>query len=355
MGRRRARARVRPDRPAPLGVGIVGVHGSRKIWRACRRLLRFVSLRWFYAIIIFMSTVRASTARFLAKQKNHHTRARYKQDILLWKTFCAEHNLHALDGSFFAAQLFSEWLESRYTSSSVHSRFSGVRRWFDQLLRDGVIKNHGFRNVVLPKRDRRVNELVIPTEDEVAAMVLEASKAGPRWEWLVSMIAYGGAECAEAQRVRSTDVRSWEGRTLIRLRSRAGYTREVPVDGRLEVLTLGLAGVFAPTTPLGPTVQLRYVRTRLTQFSTAGCGRVLNILHLRRFAVKRQADRGVPVAVIARWLGHRRDDEVRHTLQMATPMDAVTTDDIVKLIQVEPDGGRFGTGRAADSRLPAGS
>lgn len=305
------------------------------------------------AIIVFMSTVRASTARFLGKQQSPNTRARYKKDILTWKRFCAEHDFHPLDGGYFAAQTFSEWLEAQYTSSSVHSRYSGVTRWFDQLLRDGVIKNHGFRNVTLPKRDRTPPRVRIPTEDEIVALVEAASKRGPRWEWLVSIMAYGGVECAEALRIRSTDVRTWEGRTLVRVTSRAGYKREIPVDGRLEVLTLGLAGVFAPTTPLGPNVKTRHLSDRVSEFAKEGPARKITIPDLRRFAIQRQALRGVPIPVIAKWLGHRDDEQVRHTLRIANPIDEVTPADVIELILVEPDGGRFGSGRASDSQAGA--
>jgi integrase len=280
-----------------------------------------------------------------------HTRRRYKKDIVTWQRWCQAHGVHALDGSALNAQLFSEWLEMQYTSSSVLSRYSGVTRWFDALLAEGVIKGHGFRNVKLPKRVRSMSRVVIPTESELGLLMDAAAKKGPRWEWVAGMVAYGGLDVAEAMRVRSTDIRTWEGRTLVKVVSRRGNRREVPVDGRLEVVTLGLAAVFAPTSPMGPSLTGKYVAEALGVLAREACGRPITVQDLRRYAVKRQAERGVPIPVIAKWLGHTTDLWVRQTLGMLNPVAEVSQADVVEMILVEPDGGRFGSGSAPDSLL----
>lgn len=302
-----------------------------------------------------MATVRSVTAGFLGSQASVNTRYRYKQDIVTWQRFCSEHGLHALDGSAPNAQLFADWMAKRYTSSSTISRFSGVTRWFDALLQAGVVKGHGFREVKLPKRVRTLDVSVIPTDDELDLVMSEASRRGPRWEWLVGMVAYGGLDCAEALRVRSTDVRTWEGRTLVKVVTRRGNVREVPVDGRLEVLTVGLASVFSPTTPLGSSITPKHARETLTMLASEATGRRITVEDLRRYAVMRQALRGVPIPVIAKWLGHTTDQWVRATLRLQNPVDEVSTTDVLELILVESDGGRFGSGSAADSILHAES
>lgn len=280
-----------------------------------------------------------------------NTRARYKKDIQTWMRWCSDAGVHALDGSTVNAQAFSEWLLGRYTSSSVHSRYSGVVGWFDALVAEGVLKGHGFRNVKLPPRQRVVERLTIPTENELTLIMEAAGARGPRWEWLVGMIAYAGLDCAEASRVKSTDVRTWEGRTLIRIANRRGRVREVPVDGRLEVLTLGLASVFAPTTPLGVGVTARYASEQVNVLAGEATGRRITVQDLRRFAVKRQAERGVPIPVIAAWLGHTTDQWVRATLRLQNPVAEVSPAEVRELIVVEPDGMRFGSGSEPDSRL----
>lgn len=300
-----------------------------------------------------MATVRSVTARFLGSQRSVHTRYRYKNDIRTWQRFCAESGVHALDGSTANAQAFVVWMGQRFTSSSVISRFSGLTSWFDALLESGVIKGHGLREVKLPKLVRTAQSFTIPTESELELIAAQAAARGPRWEWLVGMVAYGGLDCAEALRVRSTDVRTVDNRTLIRVANRRGNARQVPVDGRLEVLTLGLAAVFAPTTPLGPSLTHRYAAECLGVLAYEATGRKITVPDLRRYAVKRQADRGVPVAVIAKWLGHTTDQWVRATLRLQNPVDEVSTMDVLDLILVETDGGRFGSGIAADSTLPA--
>lgn len=270
---------------------------------------------------------------------------------MLWQRWCREHDIHALDGSALNAALFLEWLEESYKASSVQSRFSGVSRWFDHLLEHGVIKAHGFKNVKRPKRVREVASFRMPTDAELEALMEHAAAEGVRWEWLVGMIAYCGLDGAEALRIRSSSIRTWEGRTLVTVSSRRGRRREVPVDGRLEVLTLGLASVFGPTTPLVGKMTSDWVQKRLKALSVASVGRHITVQDLRRYAVLRQAERGVPVAVIAKWLGHTTDDWVRRTLGMENPVAEVTPADVIDLILVEPNGDRFGAGLAHDSLI----
>jgi integrase len=298
-----------------------------------------------------MATVRSATARFLGDQASIHTRRRYKKDIMTWQRWCGEFGVHPLDGSVLNATMFLEWMEDRYTRSSVLSRFSGVSRWFDYLLEHGVIKGHGFRNVAKPSRDRRPRSFQLPSEDELLALMDTAAKLGPRWEWLAGMVAYCGLDCAEALRIKSTDVRTWEGRTLVKVVSRRGNAREVPLDGRLEIVTLGLAGVFAPTTPLGPPLTSEWASQRLRALSREATGRTITVQDLRRHAVLRQAERGVPVNVIARWLGHTTDQWVRETLGMVAPVAEVTQADVLEAILVASD---EHVDRAPDSLIDGG-
>jgi len=270
---------------------------------------------------------------------------------MLWQRWCSEFGVHPLDGSAVNAGLFLEWLQASYSQSSYLSRFSGVSRWFDYLLEHDVIKGHGFRNVKRPKRVRNFSAVRIPTPAELEALLERAAERGVRWEWLVGMMAYCGMDSAEALRVTSAHVRTWEGRTLVTVSSRQNRRREVPVDGRLEVLTLGLASVFGPTTPLAGKLTSDWVQKYLKILSVKAVGRHITVQDLRRHAVMRQAERGVPVPVIAKWLGHKTDEWVRTTLGMETSVEAVSTADVIDQILVEPDGDRFGAGREPGSLI----
>ena len=303
-----------------------------------------------------MASVRTATARFLGSKTSVHTRRNYKKAIMTWQAFCAESGFHALDGSYLRAQAFADWLAAKYTATSVHSRFSGVRSWFDYLLEEGVIAGHGFREAKLVPRVRSDIPLVELNDDDLVAVVNEAGLRGPRWEWLVGMVAFCGLDCAEALRVTSKDVRTWEGKTLVRVLSRRGTVREIPVDGRLEVLTLGLSSVFAPTTSLGGsktslTADRRsdYASVQVGKIATKALGMPVTVQDLRRAAVRRQYERGVAPAVIAKWMGHASDRWVRETLGLRNSVEFVSQSDVISQIVVEPDGDRYGAGRAPDS------
>ena len=296
------------------------------------------------------STVRSITANWLGGFKSFETRKRYKKDVVLWQRWCRDVGIHPLDCSTVNCQAFVDWMGTQYAVSSVRSRSNGVSLWFSALVKGGVIPANGMKGVKLPAlvKSATVSDCVL-SEDDVTAIMGHAASFGPRWEWLVAMTAYGGCESAEALRVRGGDVRTWEGRTLVRVRSRGNVVREIPVDGRLEVLTLGLQAVFAANSALGGVFQARYATARIAVIASGALGRHVKQQDLRRFAIRRQFDRGVPVGVIAKWLGHKTDRWVRQMLGVGDPFDDVSAEDVIDLIFVEPDGGRFGSGIAPDS------
>ena len=268
---------------------------------------------------------------------------------MTWQRWCVLVDIHPLDCTQLNAQLFVDWMVSQYTSASVSSRVCGVARWMDALVAGGVVRSHGLHSVKLPKRVVALSSDCLPSDDEMVLVMSAFADRGPRWEWLAAMVAWGGCDCAEALRVRKTDVRTWEGKTLITVRSRRGNKREIPVDGRLEVLTLGLTAVFAATTTLGGTFGSKYATETINEVASAAAGRRLTVQDMRRWAVRRQYERGVPTAVIAKWLGHTNDRYVRQTLRLLNPVSLVSQADVIAQIVVEPDGGRFGSGSAPDS------
>ena len=269
---------------------------------------------------------------------------------MTWQRWCAEVGVHPLDCTTAHAQAFVDWMLAKYTLASVASRRTGVAKWFDALVEAGIVPVHGLHSVSLPKRGPRQAFTGMPSDDEMRLVVEKAAEMGPRWEWVVSMIGWAGCDCGEILRVTKQDVRTWEGKTLVKVQSRRGRYREIPVDGRLEVLTLGLAAVFAPATSLAGVSSSSYAAQTVNRIAKGAVGRTVTVHDMRRWAVRRQFERGVDVAVIARWLGHSTDQWVRDTL-MLNPVGDVTFQDVVEQIVVEPDGERFGSGSERDSRL----
>ena len=296
-----------------------------------------------------MASVRTITAHHLGAYASIHTRKRYKKDIVTWQRWCGLVDIHPLDCTQVNAQLFVDWMVLQYTSASVASRVCGVAKWMDALVAGGVVKSHGLHSVKLPKRVVVLSFDCLPSDDEMVQVMRAFAWRGPRWEWLAAMVAWGGCDCAEALRVRKTDVRTWEGKTLVTVRSRRGNRREIPVDGRLEVLTLGLTAVFAATTTLGGTFGSKYATETINEVASTAVGRRLTVQDMRRWAVHRQFQRGVSTAVIAKWMGHTNDRYVRQTLRLLDPVALVSQADVVAQIVVEPDGERFGSGSAPDS------
>lgn len=291
-----------------------------------------------------MTTVRQATGHFLASRSSIHTRRRLKKDIMTWQRYCALAGSHALDGSLANAQGFFEYLLANYTPSSAISRLSGVRNWFDCLLENGIIHGHSFREVKRAPVRPAVVEHVEFTDDELQEIMDEAARKGPRWEWLAAMVAYCGLDAAEALRVRSIDVEERDGRTIVHVISRRGIKRALPVHGRLELLTLGLASVFAPTTSLAapvtsPVLRSDYTAVQVGKIATRALGRPVSLQQLRRNAVIRQYRRGVQPEVIAKWLGHTTDKWVKQTLGLLNPVDKVSAEDVLEAIVAGPADG----------------
>jgi len=298
-----------------------------------------------------MATVRTVTARFLGGYKSPHTRVRYKKDIMMWQRFCSEHGIHPLDCRTVNGQMFVDWMAGRLTPGSVRARLYGVSQWFDALCRARIVSSNGLRGAKTAKVPNTAVSACDLSEDDIALIMGEASKLGPRWEWLMGMVVYAGCDAAEALRVRGMDVRAWHGKTFVRVKSRREQWRDIPVDGRLEVLTIGLSQVFAASSPLGGSVQSNYVSSRLSKVASKGLGRPVNVMDMRRFAVVRQYRRGVTPEVISRWLGHTSDRWVRRTIGLSDPVASVSIEDVARFIVVEPDGARFGSGSGPDSLI----
>lgn len=298
-----------------------------------------------------MATVRGVTARFLGGYKSPQTRLRYKKDIMLWQKFCEENAVHPLDARAVNCQAFIDWLSGRCSPASVRARRSGVSSWFNALVRARIIPANGMLGVDLPERDEKPVYACVVSDEDVSRIMEHVSQLGPRWEWLVGMVVYGGCDVAEALRVRGADVSTREGRTTIHVRTRHGSVRRIPVDGRLEVLTIGLSQVFAASSPLSGLTNNQHASNKLANVVSEAVGRRVTAQDLRRFAVKRQADRGVSPEVIARWLGHSEDRWVRRTLGLDSSVAGVSWEDVTNSIVVEIDGGRFGSGNEPDSTI----
>lgn len=299
-----------------------------------------------------MSTVRSATAQFLASKRSLDTRERYKKDIVMWQRWCKDNGVHALDANWKNCQAFIDFLRERYAPSSVQSRVSALTSWFDALMKAGIVHGHGWRDAWVPKPFRRLEAPYVPSEDELRALMDTAATAGPRWEWLAGMIAYCALEPAEALRVRGMDVRTVDGQTLVRVRGRAERGRDVAVSGRLEVLSLGLAAVFAPQSPLLGVLTPEQVNNRLKRFTEKAFGQVMTAQLLRRASVYRQYQRGVDPLIISKWLGHTNERWVRRVLCLPSRLRQVSQAEVIAAIAVEDDGGRFGAGNETDSSLP---
>lgn len=301
-----------------------------------------------------MATARLKTvtATYLSAMSQESRRVVLRH-LRAWQRFCDTHGFHVLDGRVQNAEAFADFLRTNYTPKSAFNRFVAVRAWMDVLTRERVIKSHGFGAVefsqpVLPVRPVRV------LADSDLEKIMEVAKGhGPRIEWLMGMLCFAGVDIPEACQVRSTDIRTWEGRTLVRIRTSSRLTREVPVNGRLEVLTLGLSAVFAPTTRLVG-VNRPKATDLVREITTEALGEYFVARELRRTAIERQLRRGVELPVVAKWLGYEEVGQLRKLLGYADPVAFVSDTDLVEKIVVEDDGDRFGSGSAPDVFLDSG-
>lgn len=299
-----------------------------------------------------MPTVKGVTAQFLSRHESRFTRYRYRRDIQLWRRFCAETDRHALDGSVDAGQAFWHWMEAQYPVMSCKTRFSGVVQWFDALVEGRIVKGHGLRQVKkTPTKRYRSPEVRRFSDDEIIALMEWFRRKSPRYEWFVGMVAYCGLDCGEVLRIRSSDVRYWDGRCLVKVVNRHGRSREVPVSGRLEVLTLGLSEIYGPTVPLCGVQNSQYVIDLLKLGTQEVLGKRITFLELKRWAVWRQYDRGVPIPVLAKWLGHRTEKWVRMTLRVDSDVWATKPEDVFAAIDTAIDGHSHGSGQKPDSLL----
>lgn len=291
-----------------------------------------------------MATVKSVTAQFLSQYESRFSRYRYRKDIQLWRRFCDETGRHPLDGSVDSGQAFWHWMEAQFPLMSCKSRFSGVLQWFDALVEGRIIKGHGLRTVkktpgkYKPKRPPRKLD-----DAELDVLLAWFRRKGPKYEWFVAMVAYCSLTPAEVLAVRKSDVRYWDGRCLLTVRNRKGWRREIPLTGRLEMLTVGLGEVFGPTVPLCGFQTAEHMIDLLKKASTEVLDKSVTFFELRRNAVIRQSDRGVPPAVLAKWLGHRTDKWVRITCRIDGDVWATTPEQVFEHVDVSMDSRSYGS------------
>lgn len=132
---------------------------------------------------------------------------------------------------------------------------------------------------------------VCPSQADVDATIGAAS---PTSIIILGTLAFGGVRAGE---LPSVEV-DWDGDWLVVRRGKFGATRKIPLHPRLRALISGLSGKRWSV--------VKRSAVNSSRVETAKIGRVVSLHVLRVFFHHACIEAGIPIQIIAEWLGYQK-------------------------------------------------
>jgi len=272
--------------------------------------------------------LRPLVAAWLLSFKSPHTVRSYRNDLVHWLAFCADHGVDPLQARRAHVDAWARVLEALgLKERSVGRRLSAVSSWYQYLVHDGVLASSPTQHVRRPKVS---DEGTTPglTRDELRRLLAAARAYGsPRSVALVSLLAHTGLRIGEALSRDVEHLAHDRGHRILRLERKDGRGGRTVLTGPVvRALDEYLAGrstgpLFVTTTGrrLDQPEAWRMIRRLARRASLDGAGEIRP--HSLRVAfITGAREAGVPLEDVQDAAGHadprttRRYDHGRHSL-----------------------------------------
>lgn len=137
-----------------------------------------------------------------------YTRKLYASDLRVFYRWCGTQGLSPLACRRRELERFIEHLTSDHGNlpSSVTRRMHALRGYYALAVDDDVIDRDPTRMLRLPKRQRRVDELVWLNRYQVGRFLHEAQRTSPAHHALIGLMALGGLRVSAACTARLEDI-----------------------------------------------------------------------------------------------------------------------------------------------------
>ena len=209
-----------------------------------------------------------AVASFLARYRGATLRA-YKQDMLAFLRWCAEHRLEPLQAERPHLELYLRWMEGHgYAAATISRRFGTVAGFFKYAVLDGNATTNPALAVARPSVGWESQHRAVLHPLEYAALLTAARQDSASSHALVALLGMLGLRVSEACGADVTDLRYDSGYELLTIMGKGHKLAHIPLpvpvlravheaagDRRTGPLLLNRAG--ARMTPASAATRLR--------------------------------------------------------------------------------------------------
>jgi len=174
-------------------------------------------------------------AAFLAGYPKHSARA-YAGDLRAWWSWCSSAGVHPFDARRHHVDAWVRTLSSEplprtakpMGAASIRRRLSAVSKLYKYAIQAGVLTVSPVEHVKRPTASDETASVGL-SPAELNALLDRAAAAGPRWEALVTLLAYNGLRIDEALGADVEDYRFQRGHRVLRIVRKGGKTSMQPL------------------------------------------------------------------------------------------------------------------------------
>ena len=149
--------------------------------------------------------------------------------------------IHFLDNEQFGdlltvspriARFYVASLHEHYSSTSIARKISSIRSFYNYLMKETLIKGNPFRDVELPKKEKRLPKFIYPDEIESLFKSIDTSKPLGKRNLLIMEFLYGtGVRVSELCGIELGDIDYYQG--LVLIHGKGSKDRYVPLHENL--------------------------------------------------------------------------------------------------------------------------
>lgn len=172
---------------------------------------------------------------YLENEKRYsiHTLSSYKDDLKSLEDFLVREGFGDLiNVSPRISRFYTATLHEKYSPRSIARKISSIRSFYNFLVREDNITENPFRDVELPKKEKKLPRFIYPQEIENLFKVFDLSKPLDKRDKLILEFLYGtGVRVGELCNIKIRDIDFYEN--LVLIHGKGNKDRLIPVHSVL--------------------------------------------------------------------------------------------------------------------------
>lgn len=168
---------------------------------------------------------------YLENEKRYsiHTLQSYKDDLSSLVNFLVREGFGELiNVSPRISRFYTATLHEQYSPKSIARKISSIRSFYNFLMREELIKENPFRDVELPKKEKKLPRFIYPEEIENLFKTFDVKKPLDKRDKLILEFLYGtGVRVGELCNIKIRDIDFYEN--LVLIHGKGSKDRLVPI------------------------------------------------------------------------------------------------------------------------------